>query len=151
MKLVPKQALTGILLFLSVLFSASAAGQTAKLIIADPLVSQELNKIRSSHPDGKVVVLPVSGNPLSAIAAELKAGAYSEIHIYALTKPGSIVFDEMSIIASEIANYESQFREWKNLSASSVTIHSDVLTSVPEGNVIVNRIAEYTGKKVIVE
>lgn len=151
MKVVSKHALTGILLVLSVLMSANASGQTAKLIIVDPLVSQELNSIRASHPDGRVVMLPADGNPLSAIAAELKAGTYSEVHIYALTKPGSIIFDEMSVIASEIGNYESLFREWKNLSASSVTIHSDVLTSVPEGNTIVNTIAEYTGKNVIVE
>lgn len=151
MKVVSKTALTGLFLFLSVLISATASGQTAKLIIVDPLVSQELNKIRSSHPDGRVVVLPATGNPLSAIAAEMKAGAYSEVHIYALTKPGSIIFDEMSVIASETGKYESLFREWKDLSASSVTIHSGVLTSVPEGITIVNRIAEYTGKKVFVE
>lgn len=151
MKVLPKHALAGLLLFLSVLMSAAASGQTARLIVVDPLVSQELNNIRASHPDGRVVVLPASGNPLSAISAELKTSDYSEIHIYVLTKPGAIVFDEMAIIASEIGKYESLFREWKSLPGSSVTIHSDVLTSVPEGNTIVNMIAEYTGKKVFVE
>jgi len=151
MEEVPKNVLAGILLFLSVLVSATATGQTTKLIVVDPLVSQELNNIRASHPDGRVVVLPASGNPLSAITAELKAVTYSEVHIYALTKPGAIVFDEMSIIASEIGNFEGLFREWKSLPGSSVTIHSDVLTSIPEGITIVNTIAGFTGKKVFVE
>ena len=63
----------------------------------------------------KVVTLPDEGNPIKFITNELKKSTYDEIHLYMLTKPGSIIFDEINIIPENIQEYSGDFREWKSI------------------------------------
>ena len=83
----------------------------------------------------------------------MKKDAYDEVHLYLLTKPGSIIFDEMNIIPDNVRDYSADFSDWKdNLQPDAViTIHSSELTSVPEGLVLVNSISAFTGRKVLAE
>ena len=124
-----------------------------KLIVIDPLVAEESEGIISRNSDAKVYFLPDKGNPLQLIAAEMKKDAYDEVHLYLLTKPGSIIFDEMNIIPDNVRDYSADFSDWKdNLQPDAViTIHSSELTSVPEGLVLVNSISAFTGRKVLAE
>lgn len=145
---------TGIFLCLFFCFSpAVVRGQMNKLIVIDPLVAEESEGIISRNSDAKVYFLPDKGNPLQLIAAEMKKDAYDEVHLYLLTKPGSIIFDEMKIIPDNVRDYSADFSDWKdNLQPDAViTIHSSELTSVPEGLVLVNSISAFTGRKVLAE
>ena len=116
-------------------------------------MGNETSKIKDAYPGQKVVILPDEGNPLKLIANELKDSLYDEIHLYLLTKPGSIIFDEINIIAENIKDYSGDFGEWKNITkpGSKIIIHSENLTSVEEGLFIVSKITDYTGKVVIVK
>ncbi len=99
-----------------------------------------------------MIILPDEGNPLEFIANELRDSLYDEIHLYLLTKPGSIIFDEINIIAENILDYSGDFSVWKNITkpGSKIKIHSENLTSVEGGLFIINKITEFTGKVVAV-
>jgi hypothetical protein len=128
-------------------------GQPTRLIVIDPLVTNEIRNIPGSYPDQKVVILPDEGNPLKFITAELKKFMYDEIHLYLLTKPGSIIFDEINIIPENIQDYSGDFSEWKSITKPElkIIIHSENLTSGEEGLFIVRKIKEFTGKDVIIK
>jgi hypothetical protein len=140
-------------LTLIVLSTFYAAGQTTRLIVIDPLVEDEVNNITGIYPGQKVVLLPDEGNPLKFITKVLKDSLYDEIHIYLLTKPGSIIFDEINIVAENIQDYSGDFGEWKNITKpeTKIIIHSENLTSVQEGLFLVRKITDFTGKVVIVK
>jgi hypothetical protein len=128
-------------------------GQPSRLIIIDPLVEKESRNIAGNYPGQKVVILPDEGNPLKFIANELKESMYDEIHLYLLTKPGSIIFDEINIIPENIQDFSGDFSEWKSITKPElkIIIHSENLTSGEEGLFIVRKITEFTGKVVIVK
>jgi hypothetical protein len=140
-------------LALIILSTFYASGQTTRLIVIDPLVEDEIRNITGTYPGQKVVLLPDEGNPLKFITNLLKESLYDEIHLYLLTKPGSIIFDEINIIAENIQDYSGDFGEWKNITkpGSKIIIHSENLTSVEEGLFIVSKITDYTGKVVMVK
>ena len=126
--------------------------QPSKLIVIDPLVSNEYKNI-VTQTGQKVINLPDEGNPIKFIGGELKKSVYNEIHIYLLTKPGSLIFDEINIIPENIDEYSADFIAWKGLmkQGSVIIIHSDNLTSVQEGLLITGKITEYTGAAVLVK
>jgi hypothetical protein len=98
-------------------------------------------------------MLPDEGNPLKFIANELKQSMYDEIHLFLLTKQGSIIFDEINIIPENIQEYSGDFREWKSLTKPEfkIVIHSEDLASGQEGLFLVKKITEFTGREVIVK
>jgi hypothetical protein len=135
---------------LSVLSTFFTAGQATKLIVIDPLVANEVGNISDSYPGQKVITLPDTVNPLKFIANKLRDSRYDEIHLYLLTKPGSIIFDEINIIAENIQDYSGDFGEWKTIAKPGlkIIIHSENLTTVEEGLFIVSKITDFTGKVV---
>jgi hypothetical protein len=154
MKCLFKFLRTGLICFLATCFSVSAVnGQNKKLIVIDPLVSGETTTLISQPPLVKVLRLPDKGNPISLITTELKTAVYEEVHIYLLTKPGSIIFDEINILPENVSDYSSDFSQWKNLlnTGARIVFHSENLTSEPEGTEIINRITGFTGRTVLVE
>jgi hypothetical protein len=127
-------------------------GQPVSLIVIDPLVEKESRNI-ANVPGQKVVMLPDEGNPLKFITKELKESTYDEIHLFLLTKPGSIIFDEINIIPENIQDYAGDFGEWKSITKPEfkIVIHSEDLASGQEGLFLVKKITEFTGKEVIVK
>lgn len=128
-------------------------GQTVSLTVIDPLVEKESRNIAANHQGQKVVMLPDEGNPLKFIANELKKSKYDEIHLYLLTKPGSIVFDEMNIIPENIQDLSGDFSEWKSITKPEfkIVIHSEDLASGQDGLFLVKKITEFTCREVIVK
>jgi hypothetical protein len=128
-------------------------GQPISLIVIDPLVEKESRNIAGNHPGQKVVMLPDEGNPLKFIANELKESMYDEIHLYLLTKPGSIIFDEINIIPENIQDFSVDFSEWKSITKPEfkIVIHSENLASGQEGLFLIKKITDFTGREVIVK
>ncbi len=139
---------------LMISFSTAAVNaQNRKLIVIDPLVAGETENLVSQPPSLKVLRLPDKGNPISIITEELQTATYDEVHLYLLTKPGSIIFDELNILADNVQDFSADFAKWKTLlgQGARIVIHSETLTSVPEGSEIIGRIAAFTGRSVEVE
>ncbi|HEY5122505.1 MAG TPA: DUF4347 domain-containing protein, partial [Ignavibacteria bacterium] len=116
-------------LMISILSTYYVTGQISRLIVIDPLVEKEIRNIAGNYPGQKVVILPDEGNPLKYITSELKKSMYDEIHLYLLTKPGSIIFDEINIIPENIQDYAGDFGEWKSITKPEfkIVIHSEDL------------------------
>jgi hypothetical protein len=127
-------------------------GQPVSLIVIDPLVEKE-SRIIANVPGQKVVMLPDEGNPLKFITKELKESTYDEIHLFLLTKQGSIIFDEINIIPENIQDYAGDFGEWKSITKPEfkIVIHSEDLASGQEGLFLVKKITEFTGREVIIK
>ena len=127
-------------------------GQPLSLIVIDPLVEKESRNI-ANLPGQKVVILPEEGNPLKFIAKELKESMFDEIHLFLLTKQGSIIFDEINIIPENIQEYSGDFSGWKSITKPEfkIVIHSEDLASGQEGLFLVKKITEFTGREVIVK
>jgi hypothetical protein len=130
----------------------NVTGQPLSLIVIDPLVEKESRNI-ANLPGQKVVMLPEEGNPLKFIAKELKESMYDEIHLFLLTKQGSIIFDEINIIPENIQEYSGDFSGWKSITKPEfkIVIHSEDLASGVEGLFLVKKITEFTGREVIVK
>jgi hypothetical protein len=130
----------------------NVTGQPLSLIVIDPLVENESRNF-ANIPGQKVVMLPEVGNPLKFIAKELKESMYDEIHLFLLTKQGSIIFDEINIIPENIQEYSGDFSGWKSITKPEfkIIIHSEDLASGEEGLFLVKKITEYTGREVIVK
>ncbi len=128
-------------------------GQINKLMVVDALVGGESTEIASRNPGAKVLILPDKENPLQLVTAEIKKASYDEIHLYLLTKPGSVIFDEINIIPDNVQEFSSDFAEWKEYLKKDavVIIHSGNLASVPEGVSVVNSISSFIDRKVLVE
>ncbi|OFY69998.1 MAG: hypothetical protein A2Y71_12105 [Bacteroidetes bacterium RBG_13_42_15] len=128
-------------------------GQPLSLIVIDPIMENEIRGIASTYQGQKVITLPDEGNPLKLIAKELKESNYDEIHLFLLTKQGSIIFDEINIIPENIQNFSGDFSEWKSITKQEfkIVIHSENLTSGQEGLFLVKKITEFTGREVIVK
>ena len=89
-----------------------ASGQPLKLIIIDPLVKEDLKNIPEGN-NQKIIVLPEEGDPVKFIGEELNKSAFDEVHLYMLTKPGSLIFDEKNIIPENIEESSAEFRNWR--------------------------------------
>lgn len=133
--------------------TVSATGQLPGIYVVDRLVADVFTHIEGMATTDKIFNLPDKGNPLDLITEELKLRNYSELHLFLLTKPGSMIFDELNILAENVTEYASQFSEWRKYLApgAKIIIHSDSLTSVPDGITLVERISELTGVTVVVQ
>lgn len=133
--------------------TSAVFGQNKKLLVIDPLVEGETAGFVSQLPLLKVLRLPDKGNPIALISEELRTSIYDEVHLYLLTKPGSVIFDEINILPENVQDFSADFSQWKSLLSQEARIvfHSETLTSEPEGTEIVNKIALFTGRSVVVE
>ncbi len=140
-------------LFVCSLSATTANGQSPKIYIIDKLVANSIENIDGATSSDKIFYLPDAGNPLSLIVNELKTDSYSEVHLLLLTKPGSLIFDELTILADNIDDYASMLVEWKDYLSpgAKIIIHSDTLTSIPDGLLLIERISELTGALVTVQ
>lgn len=150
-KLLSAAGLSVVLVF--TLATANASGQSSRIYIIDRLAADAVNRIDDAAATDRIFSLPDKGNPLAIIAEELKQNSYSEIHLFLLTKPGSLIFDELNILAENVGENGSHFNDWKKYLSpgAKIIIHSDSLTSVPEGVSLVERISEMTGVPVVVQ
>jgi len=131
----------------------SAAGQTNILVIIDPLAETFFRNSSNNHNGHKYLILPGEGNPVTIIGEELVKASYDEIHLYVLSKPGSLIFDEINIIPENIEEYADAFKSWKPgiKKGCELIIHSEDVLSDPGSDIIIQIIGEYTGCKVTVK
>jgi len=67
------------------------------------------------------------------------------LHIYVSTKPGAIVFSSIAITGKNIDDLAVQLSAWSRAVSDQVLIHSEVVFSGEEGNLLKQRLEEITG------
>jgi hypothetical protein len=74
-----------------------------------------------------------SPDAMEQISDALKGMQIRDLQIFVLTKPGSLVFNNLSVTSENMEEWSSGITEWKNSIQSKVVIHSDVVFSGDEG------------------
>lgn len=140
-------------LFFALIFvNVQAQNPKKRLLVFDKLITN-FNALAEQKTLSDDVLILAENNPLESIAQFLQMHSFDEIHIYALTKPGSIIFDQLNITNENIEESKRLFEIWKSLISPETTIiiHSTVLASNSEGKQLVNTIEVYTGVEVKIQ
>lgn len=137
-----------LLMFFSVLLSNAGICQNRELVIIDPLVNNYQTIINQLSRQADVVVIPVAKNPLVFITDELaKRKDISAVHLFVMCKPGSIVFDQLAITETNMADCMSEFAKWFSYmnQNTEILIYGSELASSETGIGIIKAISKQTG------
>jgi hypothetical protein len=90
-------------------------------------------------PDGS------SPNAIEQISITASTLQIENLHIYAPTKPGAIVFNSIAITTRNLDELAEQLSVWSNLVTHQVVIHSEVVFTGDDGILLKQRLEEITG------
>lgn len=143
----PLFAIVGLL----ILSSFTAKAQKNELVIIDQ-AAEDIEVIISQFArEVNIYIIPSAGNPLDLITEALKTHQNTDvIHLFAMCKPGAIVFNQLSLLESELDQYNSYFEQWKKLLSpkAEIFIYGNNLAFDTEGKNMINVIAAKTGSVV---
>lgn len=86
-----------------------------------------------------------SPNAIEQISNTASTLHIENLHIYAPTKPGAIVFNSIAITTHNLDELAEQLSEWSNLVTHQVVIHSEVVFAGDDGILLKQRLEEITG------
>ena len=111
-------------------------------IVIDEIV-ENITQLKAEFDDQ-----PNDGTSLNAIKQISNAAEMLQIenlHIYVPTKPGAIVFNSIAITTINVDDLAEELKEWSNVVTNQVVIHSEVVFTGDEGNLLKQRLEEITG------
>jgi hypothetical protein len=86
-----------------------------------------------------------SPNALVQIANSIVQLQIEDLHIYALTKPGAIVFNSIAVTPDNEDEWSSDLKDWGRNVTNKVVIHSEVVFTGEEGSLLKQRLETITG------
>ena len=110
--LIPKM----LILFLFIFVNASAQNENGKtLIVIDQLV-ENYDELSDQYASSEsLLILPIDQNPVEAITEKLEEIKDIELlQIHVLVKPGSLIFDQLSLNIENMDNYRNALELWKS-------------------------------------
>ena len=84
-------------------------------------------------------------NALRQIAIASEGMQIENLHIYAPTKPGAIVFSSIAITSYDVEEVAEELKALSNFVSKSVVIHSEVVFNGEEGQLLKQKLEEITG------
>ena len=75
----------------------------------------------------------------------LRGKQIENLHIYAPTKPGAIVFSSIAITSYDVEEAAEELKALSNFVGNSVVIHSEVVFNGDEGQLLKQKLEEITG------
>ena len=84
-------------------------------------------------------------NALTQIAIASEGMQIENLHIYAPTKPGAIVFSSIAITSYDVEEVAEELKALSNFVGNSVVIHSEVVFNGEEGQLLKQKLEEITG------
>ncbi len=115
-------------------------------IIVDE-IAEELDQLKSEY-SGQPHVYFINGfspNAIEQFATAAENLHVGELHIYAATKPGAIVFNSIAITPGSLNEVSPALKEWSGVVSNKVVIHSEVVFTEEEGILLKQRLEEITG------
>jgi len=85
-----------------------------------------------------------SPNAIEQISNTASTLQIENLHIYAATKPGAIVFNSIAITTQNLDELAEQLSVWSNLVTHQVVIHSEVVFTGDEGILLKQRLEDIT-------
>ena len=105
----------------------------------EQLASEFSNQSNVYFADGS------SLNAIDQISDSEKDIQIGELHIYAATKPGAIVFSSIAITMNNESDWSPYLKEWAVVISTQIVIHSKVVFSGEEGIQLKQRLEEISG------
>ena len=84
-------------------------------------------------------------NALGQIATASEGLQIENLHIYAPTKPGAIVFSSIAITSYDVEEVAEELKALSNFVDNSVVIHSERVFNGEEGQLLKQKLEEITG------
>jgi hypothetical protein len=84
-------------------------------------------------------------NAVEQISNASRGMKIANLHIYAPTKPGALVFNSIAITPNDVDDVAELLKAWSNVVTKQVVIHSEVVFSGDEGSLLKQRLEEITG------
>lgn len=110
-------------------------------------IAENYNEVKAEFAD-QTNVYWTDGTSVDALEQISKAATGLQIenlHIYAATKPGAIVFNSIAITSRNVDEIAEELQEWSNVVTKQVVIHSEVVFTREEGALLKQRLEEITG------
>ena len=86
-----------------------------------------------------------SSDVLSQIAGSVEHLEVDELHIYAATKPGALVFSSIAVTPDNEDDWSEALKFWSRMATTKVVIHSEVVFTGEKGLLLKQRLEELSG------
>jgi len=79
------------------------------------------------------------------VAAMLQGRQVVDLHLFAATKPGSLIFNSVTITTDNASGFSQFFKSWKSSVTGKVVVHSTDVFTTSEGEALKTKLVELTG------
>lgn len=133
--------------FILLLSFASAFSQTYPVFIVIDEIAEDMDQLKSefSNLPNAYFINGFTPNAIEQFAAASENMQIEELHVYAPTKPGAIVFNSMAITSRSLPELTPALKKWSRVVSSKVVIHSEVVFTGEEGILLKQQLEEITG------
>jgi hypothetical protein len=109
--------------------------------------AEGIDQVRAGFAPGSKVFEPTgfAPNAVQQMTEFMKGLEMKDLHVYALTKPGAIVFNSISVTTNNLDEWSGDLKEWGKHVNGKVFIHSEVVFSGEEGLQLKQSLEEITG------
>lgn len=125
----------------------NAFSQSNPVFIIIDETAEEIEQLASEFSNQANVYF-ADGSSLSAIdqiSESTQDIQIDELHIYAATKPGALVFSSLAITTNNESEWSPYLKAYAGLITKQVVIHSDVVFSGEEGIQLKQRLEDISG------
>jgi hypothetical protein len=138
-----KLTLSAILLFTI----ANVFSQSNSVYIIIDEIADNITELKSEFGNQANVYVTdgISPSAIRQISNSMEGLQINDLHIYALTKPGAIVFNSIAVTSSNIEEWSTEMKAWSKNVSSKVVIHSDIVFEGVEGSLLKQHLEETTG------
>lgn len=125
----------------------NAFSQSNPVFIIIDETAEDIEQLASEYSNQANVYF-ADGSSLSAIdqiSESTQDIQIDELHIYAATKPGALVFSSLAITTNNESEWSPYLKAYAGLITKQVVIHSDVVFSGEEGIQLKQRLEDISG------
>ena len=135
------------LLFIFLFSMATVFSQNYPVFVVIDEIAEDLDQLKSEfgNQPNTFFTNGFTPNAIEQFASAAEKLQIEELHIYAATKPGAIVFNSIAITSASLTELTPVLKEWSSVVSNKVVIHSDVVFTGDEGILLKQQLEEITG------
>jgi len=143
--------LTPVIILMSLAVNIFSQSESDLIIIDE--IADDLEQLKSEFSTYPYVYVTdeVSPNALEQISAEMANMQIEDMHIFVLTKPGSMIFNSFALTSDKLIDFPYDLSPWSQHISGKVVIHSDVVFTEEEGILLKQRLETITGLEFIMQ
>lgn len=141
-----------LMVFFMLLFIQSMAQTSRDWVVIDE-IADEIVQLNRQY-EGRSNVFHIKGVEQSALLQVFNAiedADVHDLHLYVPTKPGSIVFNTIALTPDNVDDFSDELSGWKTRMDGRVVIHSNVVFTGEEGDVLKRCLEKITGLEFIMD